>query len=86
MKERGIKITNIEGNKLNPVLGAGLTLDQAKTTAIVEGKKIKHRYFMEHEFIYYKNGCWFTEDNYQMPDSYWGNMDENWQDGWSYVD
>jgi len=86
MKTTKLPLTTEPAIVSNNVLVAGLSLDQAKTTAIVEGKKIAHRYFTDNEYIYYKNGVWFTEDNYQIPTSYWENMDENWQSGWSYVD
>lgn len=53
------------------VLADGLSLIQAKEIAMINGKKLKHRYFSDDEYIYYKNGNWFAEDGYQIPDSYW---------------
>ena len=73
-------------NSEKDLLADGLSIDQAKRTAMIDGKKIRHRHFTDYEHIYFKNGCWFTEDNYQIPESYWKHMDENWHTGWSYVD
>lgn len=65
---------------------AGLSLIQAKDAAMIEGKKVRHRLFTDDEYIYYKNGCWFTEDGYQIPDSYWLNAQKaGWDDSWSVV-
>ena len=66
---------------------AGLSLIQAKYAAMIEGKKIRHRSFMEYEYLYYKNGCWFTHDDYQLPDVCFLNEKEQgwWDDGWSVV-
>lgn len=70
----------------NNVLAAGLSLNQAKDAAMIEGKKVRHRFFTDDEYIYYKNGCWFTEDGYQIPDSYWLNAQKaGWDDSWSVV-
>lgn len=70
----------------NNVLADGLSLEEAKKLAIIEGKKIKHRFFMDDEYIYYKSGCWFTQDGYQIPDVYWLNSQEQgWDDSWSVV-
>ena len=71
----------------NNVLVAGLSLIQAKDAAMIEGKKIRHRFFMDDEYIYYKSGCWFTNDGYQIPDVCWLNPQEQgwWNDSWSVV-
>jgi hypothetical protein len=70
----------------NPLLAAGLSLTQAKTIGMEEGKKIKHKYFTDAEFLYYKDGRWFTEENYQVPNSYWLNAQNfGWNDGWSIL-
>jgi len=69
----------------NNVLADGLSLDQARYEAIVNGKKIRHKYFLDTEYIYAKGVVFFTEDNYVLPKSYFLNMDENWQNGWSVV-
>lgn len=70
----------------NPMLAAGLSLIQAKTIGMEEGKKIKHKYFTDAEFFYYKNGRWFTEEDYQVPHSYWLNAQKfGWNDGWSIL-
>ena len=39
------------------------------------------------EYLYYKNGCWFTHDDYQLPDVCFLNEKEQgwWDDGWSVV-
>ena len=52
----------------NNVLTGELSLIQAKNAAIIEGKKIRHNSFMDDEYLYYKNGCWFTHHDYQMPE------------------
>jgi len=70
----------------NPMLAAGLSLIQAKDAAIIDGKKVRHRFFMDDEYIYYKSGCWFTQDGYQIPDSYWLNAQkQGWDYSWSVV-
>lgn len=71
----------------NNVLMDKLSLIQAKNAAIIEGKKIRHNSFMDDEYIYYKNGCWFTQDDYQMPEVVFLNEQEQgwWNDGWSTV-
>ena len=70
----------------NNVLAAGLSLIQAKYAAMIEGKKIRHRFFMDDEYIYYKSGCWFTQDGYQIPDVYWLiDQEQGWDDSWSVV-
>ena len=53
---------------------AGLSLIQAKYAAMIEGKKIRHRFFMDDEYIYYKNGCWLNPQ-----EQGW------WNDSWSVV-
>lgn len=76
---------NIHTNA-NNMLETGLSLIQAKKAAMIEGKKIRHRFFMDHEYIYYKNGCWFMQDGDQIPDVYWLNEEEQgWDDSWSVV-
>lgn len=74
-------------NDANNVLAEGLSLIQAKEAAMIEGKKIRHRSFMDHEYIYYKNGCWFTHDDYQIPEVCFLNTEEQgwWDNGWSVV-
>ena len=71
----------------NNMLVDGLSLIQAKDAAMIEGKKIRHRFFMDDEYIYYKNGCWFTNDGYQIPDVCWLIPQEQgwWNDSWSVV-
>ena len=71
----------------NNVLADGLSLIQAKDIAMREGKKIKHCSFMDDEYIYYKNGCWFTQDDYQMPEVCFLNDQEQgwWNDSWSVL-
>lgn len=71
----------------NNVLMDELSLIQAKNAAIIEGKKIRHNSFMNDEYIYYKNGCWFTQDDYQMPEVVFLNEQEQgwWNDGWLVV-
>ena len=66
---------------------AGLSLIQAKYAAMIEGKKIRHRFLMDDEYIYYKNGCWFTHHDCQMPEVCFLNEQEQgwWNDGWSVV-
>jgi hypothetical protein len=59
--------------------------DLAKTMAISRGFKIRHRHFAPDEYIYYKDGDWFTENGYQLDKIYWFNMGESWQNGWTIV-
>lgn len=59
-----------------------LSLEEAKHIAITEGKKIRHKYFLDSEYIYFDRG-WKTEDGYDLPFAYFLGMDENWQTGWS---
>ena len=65
------------------LLGNVLSLEDAKKLAILEGKKIRYKYFLEDEFIYFENEKWFTEEGYELPYKYWLGMDANWQTGWS---
>ena len=65
------------------LLGNVLSLEDAKKLAILGGEKIKHKYFLEDEFIYFENGKWLTEEGYELPYKYWLGMDANWQTGWS---
>lgn len=65
------------------LLGNVFSLEDAKKLAILEGKKIKHKYFLEEEFIYFENGKWLTEEGYELPYKYWLGMAANWQTGWS---
>lgn len=71
----------------NNVLMDELSLIQAKNAAIIEGKKIRHNSFMDDEYIYYKNGCWFTQDDYQLPEVVFLNKQEQgwWSDSWLMV-
>jgi len=55
----------------NNVLADGLSLIQAKDISMIEGKKIRHRFFTDDEFLYYKKGSFYTEDDYELPESYW---------------
>ena len=72
---------------VNNMLTDELSLIQAKNAAMIEGKKIRHYSFMDHEYLYYKNGCWFTHDDYQLPDVCFLNEQEQgwWNDNWSVV-
>lgn len=69
-------------NDGNTVLCDVLSLEEAKHIAITEGKKIRHKYFLDNEYIYFDRG-WKTEDGYDLPFAYFLGMDENWQTGWS---
>jgi hypothetical protein len=70
----------------NNVLAEGLSLEEAKKLAIVDGKKIRHRFYMEHEYIYFKRG-WKTEEGYDLPFAYFLHFNgrPEWQSGWSEV-
>lgn len=69
-------------NDGNTMLCDVLSLEEAKKLAIVDGKKIRHKYFLDNEYIYFNRG-WKTEDGYDLPFAYFLRMDENWQTGWS---
>jgi len=38
----------------NNVLAAGLSLIQAKDAAMIDGKKVRHRFFMDDEYFYFE--------------------------------
>jgi len=63
-----------------------LSIDQAKKTAITNGSKIKHPFFDIHEYIYFKNGDWFDENDRMLSETFWYNMGEKWQNNWTAVD
>ena len=70
----------------NNVLADGLSLIQAKDAAMIEGKKIRHRFFTDDEFLYYKKGSFYTEDDYELSGSYWLSAQSlGWVNGWSVV-
>lgn len=85
--EHETTLNNETANGGNNVLAAGLSLIQAKDAAMIEGKKIRHNSFMDDEYLYYKDGCWFTHHDCQMPDVCFLNEQEQgwWDDGWSVV-
>ena len=58
-------------------------LDIARRMAIEKGVKIRHKYFDEHEYIYFKNGDWFTEDGFVLPVTYFFRLGEGFKTGWS---
>lgn len=68
------------------MLDSNLTMAQAQNIAITQGKKIRHRYFLDTEFIYCKETVWYNEEGYVMPNEWWQKMDRNWDTGWSVVD
>lgn len=63
-----------------------LSLEEAKKLAIVDGKKIKHRFYMEHEHIYFNKG-WKTQDGFDLPFAYFIDFNgrPEWQNGWQEV-
>ena len=69
----------------NHVLPAVLSLKEAKMLAMLDGKKIRHRYFMPDEYIYYddKKKEWFTEEKAKVPYSYWLCMVPEMQTDWT---
>ena len=84
------KLNNMQNDTptdANNVLTEGLSLILAKEAAMIEGKKIRHNFFMNDEYIYYKDGYWFTHDGYQIPDVYWLDTQVQgwWSNSWSVV-
>ncbi len=43
-----------------------MTLKEAQIEAEDNGEKITHRYYSTNEYLYFKNGCYYTEDNCNM--------------------
>jgi len=78
---------NQEQNKIssNLLLGEVLSLKEAKQLAMFGGKKIRHRFFMPDEYIYYdyKTHDWMTEEKVKVPYSYWLCMVLEMQTDWT---
>jgi len=47
-----------------------------------QGKKITHEYFLDHEYLYWKNGKVYTEDGYEF-DFFFDDTKEYLNNGWS---
>lgn len=62
-----------------------LSLDEAKNEAINNGKKIRHRYFLDNEFLEYKDGKWITEEGYEVSFHYWIGMVKEMFTDWCVV-
>ena len=62
-----------------------LSLNEAKNKAINNGKKIRHRYFLDNEFLEYKYGKWITEEGYELPFHYWIGMVKEMLTDWYVV-
>lgn len=77
-----VENNHLSRNDGNTILCDVLFLEEAKKLAIVDGKKIRHKYFLDNEYIYFNRG-WKTEDGYYLSFAYFLGMDENWQTGWS---
>ena len=86
-----VEATSVSPNNAKPMLAAGLSLgqnmpvDKAQDAAVCDGRKIRHRLFDEHEFIFWSEGKWYTEDGYVLPSDYWKNKNEYFQIGWSVL-
>lgn len=51
--------------------------------AMQEGKKVMHRFFLNDEFIYLKNGKIHDERDYNINSEFWFlRQDANWQIDW----
>lgn len=74
---------HLPANDGNAVLGDVLSLKEAKILAMLDGKKIRHRYFMPHEYLVYRKDKWLTEERIEVPYSYWLCMVPEMQTGWS---
>lgn len=87
--EPALPIQNVDLKNETPIDANNVlvSLIQAKYAAMIEGKKIRHSSFMDNEYIYYKNGCWFTHHDCQMPEVCFLNEQEQgwWNDSWSVV-
>lgn len=62
----------------------------SKSLALLElerGNKIRHRYFMEHEYVYKKKGILLDECGHRLQEPDFWNLrtDECWQTGWEVV-
>lgn len=49
--------------------------------SIKQGNKITHQYFLDNEYLFYKDGEILTEDGYNFEEQFWG-MDF-FENGWS---
>lgn len=57
-----------------------MTRDEAYN-AIMDGKKVTHTYFLDNEFLEFKDGKMLTEDGYDFEDRFYEL--EYLKDGWS---
>jgi len=49
-----------------------------------KGRKIKHSYYTQDEFLYMKDDILYTEEDYPMGtlnDKFWKSI-QKWEDGW----
>jgi hypothetical protein len=60
-----------------------LTSKEAKQAG-ESGKKIRNINFMPHEYIYFKDGNWFTHEDVLVPDNFFWS-DALWSDGWEIL-
>ena len=81
--ENNASTTNNPGNDAKRVLCDVLSLSDAKKIAISEGKMIRHKYFMPHEYLIFKKGKWFTGEGFEVPFHYWVGMVPEMLTGWS---
>ena len=65
--------------------GQNMTMEQAQDAAVCDGRKIRHRFFSEHEYFFWSEGKWFTEDRNELPKDYWRNKNESFKIGWSII-
>lgn len=54
--------------------------------AMQEGKKVKHRYFSDDEFITMKYGAIIDENGYTLRDFWLYRKTFDWESGWEIVE
>lgn len=63
-----------------------MTKEQA-IIELINGKKIKYRYFMKNEYIYMKNELYYNQDNILLDNqefNFWTDRSSiEWEIGWS---
>jgi hypothetical protein len=59
-----------------------MTKEKAQDAAVCDGQKIKHRFFEEHEYIFWSKGKWYTEDGFELPNDYWRKKNESFEKDW----
>lgn len=61
-----------------------MTKQQAIAEVISAGKKVRHKSFMDHEYIHMVDGKMVCEDGCQAGDFFWSlRRSSAWDEGWS---